>query len=65
MISQNSVQPSEDPVDTGRNLNVHKTFRRLPGRLLNVFCSFNLRPVTAVGIYINDSIAEALFDFPY
>ena len=23
------------PVDTGRKLNVHKTFRRRPGRLLN------------------------------
>ena len=25
-----------NPVDTGRKLNVHKTFRRRPGRLLNV-----------------------------
>ena len=33
------------PVDTGRKLNVHKTFRRRPGRLLNVLCTFNLRPV--------------------
>ena len=33
------------PVDTGRKLNVHKTFRRRPGRLLNVLCMFNLRPV--------------------
>ena len=31
------------PVDTGRKLNVHKTFRRHPGRLLNVLCTFNLR----------------------
>ena len=31
------------PADTGRKLNVHKTFRRLPGRLLNVLCTFNLR----------------------
>ena len=23
------------PVDTGRKLNIHKTFRRRPGRLLN------------------------------
>ena len=30
-------------VDTGRKLNVHKTFRRRPGRLLNVLCTFNLR----------------------
>ena len=34
------------PVDTGRKLNVHKTFRRRPGRLLYVFCTFNLRPVS-------------------
>ena len=27
-------------------LNVHKTFRRRPGRLLNVVCTFNLRPVS-------------------
>ena len=35
------------PVDTGRKLNVHKTFRRRPGRLVNVLCTFNLRPVSA------------------
>ena len=34
------------PVDTGRKLNVHKTFRRRPGRLLHVLCTFNLRPVS-------------------
>ena len=34
------------PVDTGRKLNVHKTFRRRPGCLLNVSCTFNLRPVS-------------------
>ena len=34
------------PVDTGRKSNVHKTFRRRPGRLLNVLCTFNLRPVS-------------------
>ena len=34
------------PVDTGRNLNVQKTFRGRPGRLLNVLCTFNLRPVS-------------------
>ena len=37
---------SNYPVDTGRKLNVHKTFRRRPGRLLNVLCTFNLRPVS-------------------
>ena len=34
------------PVDTGCKLNVHKTFRRRPGHLLNVLCTFNLRPVS-------------------
>ena len=33
-------------VDTGRKLNVHKTFRRRPRRLLNVLCKFSLRPVS-------------------
>ena len=32
------------PVHTGSNLNVHKSFRRRPGRLLNDLCTFNLRP---------------------
>ena len=35
------------PVGTGRKLNVRKTFRRHSGRLLNVLCTFNLRPVSA------------------
>ena len=34
------------PVDTGRKLNVHKTFRRHPGHLLNVLCTFSLRLVS-------------------
>ena len=35
-----------NPVDTGRKLNVHKTFRRRPGRPLNVLCTFNVRTVS-------------------
>ena len=35
------------PVDTGRKLNVYTMFRRHPGRLLNVLCTFNLLPVSA------------------
>ena len=38
-----------NPLDTGRKLHVHKTFRRRLGRLgrlLNVLCTFNLRPVS-------------------
>ena len=42
----NKTDREIDPVDTGRKLNVHKTFRRRPGRLLNVLCTFNLRPVS-------------------
>ena len=35
------------PVDTGRKLNVRKTFRRCPGRLLNVvLCTLNSSPVS-------------------
>ena len=34
------------PVDTGRKLNVYKTFKGRPGRLLNVLCTLNLRPVS-------------------
>ena len=34
------------PVDTGRKLKVNKTFRRRTGRLLNVLCTFSLRPVS-------------------
>ena len=33
-------------VDTGRKLNVHKTFKRRHGYLLSVLCTFNLRPVS-------------------
>ena len=42
------------PVDTGRKLNVHKTFRRRPGRLLNVLYTFNLRPVTSGELSYSD-----------
>ena len=35
-----------DPVDTGRILNVRKTLRRRPRRLLNVLCMFILRSVS-------------------
>ena len=48
-----------NPVDTGRKLKVHKTFRSCPGRLLNVLCTFNLRSVSAGKfflIYVNFSI---------
>ena len=47
------------PVDTGRKLNVHKTFRRRPGHILNVLCTFNLLLVST-GIYICFKIFELL-----
>ena len=34
------------PLDTGRKLNVYKTFRRHLGRLVNVSCTLNVRPVS-------------------
>ena len=34
------------PIDTGCKWNVHKTFRRRLGLLLNVLCTFNIRPVS-------------------
>ena len=36
---------------TERKLNIHKKFRRHPGRLLNILCTFNVRPVST-GILI-------------
>ena len=29
-----------NPLDTKRKLNVHNTFKRRPGRLLNAVCTF-------------------------
>ena len=45
--SDENLAQTRDPVDTGRKLNVHKKFGRRLGRLLNVLCTFNLRPVSA------------------
>ena len=41
----------DSPVDTGRKLNVHKTFRRHPGCLLNFLCTFTLPPVSTGSPY--------------
>ena len=41
------------PVETGCKLNLHETFRRRPGRLLNVLCTFNLRPVSTGIDYVS------------
>ena len=40
------------PIDTGRKLNVQKTFRKRSGRLMNALCTFNLRPVSTEGGFI-------------
>ena len=39
------------PLDTGRKLNVHKTFRRYPGRLPNLFYTVSLCPLSRGLIY--------------
>ena len=53
------------PVDTGRKLNVHKTFKGRPGRLLNVLCTLNLRPVSTGQIvaYHLDYIGNLIYRF--
>ena len=53
------------PVDTGRKLNVHKTFRRRPERLLNVLCTFNLRPVSTGFTFHESRKNSNLFFFVY
>ena len=44
--------PNTYPLDKGRKLNVRKTFRGRHGRLLNLLCTLNLRPVSR-GILIS------------
>ena len=34
------------PLDTVHKLNGHQAFRRLPEEILNVFCTFDVRPVS-------------------
>ena len=48
-LSNTEVKLKKDvtyPVYTRRKLDAHKMFRRRPERLLNVLCTFNLRPVS-------------------
>ena len=47
------------PVDTGRKFNVHKTFRRRLGRLLNILCTFNESPVST-GVYQRHFLLDLL-----
>ena len=46
-VNNHLINDALYPIDTGRKLNVHKTFRRRLGRLLNVLCTFSLRPVSS------------------
>ena len=50
------------PVDTGRKLDVHKTFRRRPGRLLNLLCTFNLRPVSTGILVLRQTDKQAMLE---
>ena len=40
------------PAGPGRRLNVHKMFRKRPGRLRNVLCTFFLRPVSMGFVFL-------------
>ena len=40
-------------------MNIHKTFRRRPRRLLKVLCTFNLRPVSISVSLVNVSLRAA------
>ena len=53
------------PVYTGRKLNVHKTFRRRLGRLLNVLYMFNLRPVSTGLTYDRYVVVAFIVDFEF
>ena len=41
------------PINPGFKSNVHKMFRRHPGHLLNVLCTFNLCPVSTEVKYLH------------
>ena len=47
-------------LDTGCKLNVHKTCRRLPGRVLNILCTFDLRHVSR-GILVETTAKRSTF----
>ena len=57
------VQGLPFPVDAGRKLNVHKTFRRRPGRLLNVLCTFNLRSVYMGELIMDIDLLQMIIAF--
>ena len=54
-------------LDTERKLDVHETFRKRTGRLLNVLFTFNLRPVSrGYNVFTSlKNVASVLFEtFP-
>ena len=58
LINKNLKNLNFYQVDTGRKLNVYKTFRRRTGRLLNVLWTFNLRPVSTGKILIKSGVSS-------
>ena len=52
------------PVDTGRKLNVHKTFRRRPGILLKVLCTLNFRPVSTGAAFCSFQLLRHFINKP-
>ena len=51
------------PLDTARKLNVYKTLRRRSRRVLNVLCTFNLRPMSKGGatLWLYETLAMVPF----
>ena len=54
-LEGNKMERRDISVDKGLKLNLHMTFGRRPGRLLNVLCALNLCPVST-GIFIRRSV---------
>ena len=49
------------PLDTRRKLNVHMTFRRRPGHLLNILLAFNSRSVPRGLVFFYSAFQNELF----
>ena len=47
------------PLDAGFKLKVYRTFRKRPERLLNVLCTFNLRPQSTGHFFAKVSFSTA------
>ena len=55
------IESNVDTVDTGRKLDVNKTLKRRPGRFLNVFYTFSLRPVSSGEILVISFLSYVVF----